>query len=181
MVVEAASEGTDTVNSRQTYTLGANIENLALTGTGSINGTGNVLDNVLTGNAGANTLGGGEGNDTLNDGMGNDTLTGGIGSDAFAFDNLTSFDAITDYDAGNDVILLVSSGAFASLTLGVLSAEAFWEGSAAHDADDRIIYDNATGELYYDADGIGSGSVQIQFATLVGVPAGIVNTEFVVI
>ena len=46
---------------RVTYTLGANVENLTLTGTGDINGTGNALANVLTGNAGNNTLNGGAG------------------------------------------------------------------------------------------------------------------------
>ena len=53
-----------------TYTLGANVENLTLTGTTAINGTGNALDNVLTGNSANNTLTGGDGNDTLDGGAG---------------------------------------------------------------------------------------------------------------
>ena len=57
-----------------TYTLGANVENLTLTGTTAINGTGNVLDNVLTGNSAANVLTGGAGNDTYVVGTG-DTVT----------------------------------------------------------------------------------------------------------
>ena len=55
------------------YTLGTNVENLTLTGTGAINATGNTLDNTLTGNSGNNVLDGGAGNDTMSGGAGNDT------------------------------------------------------------------------------------------------------------
>ena len=65
VVTENANEGTDTVQAGVTYTLATNVENLTLTGTGSINGTGNTLDNVLTGNGGANVLTGLAGNDSL--------------------------------------------------------------------------------------------------------------------
>ena len=61
------------MQSRISYTLGANVENLTLTGTGDINATGNTLDNTLTGNAGNNVLDGGAGNDTMSGGAGNDT------------------------------------------------------------------------------------------------------------
>lgn len=83
VVTEAASAGTDTVQSAVTYTLGSNVENLTLTGTGANNGTGNTLNNSLTGNSGANTLTGGAGNDILDGGTGTDTMVGGTGNDTF--------------------------------------------------------------------------------------------------
>jgi Ca2+-binding RTX toxin-like protein len=73
VVTENVNEGTDTVLSAVSYTLGANVENLTLTGTAAINGTGNTLNNVITGNSGNNILDGGTGNDTLMGGAGNDT------------------------------------------------------------------------------------------------------------
>ena len=58
-------------------TLAANVENLILTGTSDINGTGNALNNYLTGNDSNNILDGGNGNDALNGGVGSDRLIGG--------------------------------------------------------------------------------------------------------
>ena len=80
-IVEASGAGTDTVMTSATYTLGSYLENLTLTGTSAINGTGNTLDNVLLGNSAANTLTGGAGNDLLNGGLGNDVLNGDTGND----------------------------------------------------------------------------------------------------
>jgi Ca2+-binding RTX toxin-like protein len=102
-VVENADEGTDSVQSSVTYTLGANLENLTLTGTGAINGTGNNLGNVIVGNGGANgltggtasdTIGGGAGNDVLIGGGGGDTLTGGAGGDTFRLNSLADSTAL---------------------------------------------------------------------------------------
>ena len=74
VVTELAGEGTDIVQSGINYTLGANVENLTLTGSASVNGAGNALNNTLTGNIGDNLLEGAAGNDTLNGGAGNDTM-----------------------------------------------------------------------------------------------------------
>jgi Ca2+-binding RTX toxin-like protein len=70
------------VESSVTFILGANLENLDLTGAGDINGTGNDLANVINGNGGHNLLSGLVGNDTLTGGAGNDTLDGGVGADS---------------------------------------------------------------------------------------------------
>lgn len=80
-VVEAVNSGIDTVNASITYSLSSNVENLVLTGTAAINGTGNSLANTLTGNTAANRLSGGAGNDTLIGNGGNDRLDGGLGAD----------------------------------------------------------------------------------------------------
>ncbi|KQQ45242.1 hypothetical protein ASF58_19615 [Methylobacterium sp. Leaf125] len=83
IVVEYSGQGTDTVEASVSYILDGGVENLILTGTSSLDGTGNALANVLTGNAGDNHLSGGAGNDTLYGGAGNDTLDGGTGFDTF--------------------------------------------------------------------------------------------------
>ncbi|QYZ71754.1 calcium-binding protein [Neotabrizicola shimadae] len=93
-IVEAFGGGTDTVQTNLSYVLGAELENLTLTGSANRNGTGNALDNLLTGNAGANLLSGQDGNDTLQGNAGADTLTGGLGADRFIFTALAQSPAI---------------------------------------------------------------------------------------
>jgi len=75
IINEASTGGTDAVQSSVNFTLGANLENLTLTGSTAINGTGNTLDNTITGNSGNNTLIGGAGSDTLIGGGGIDTAS----------------------------------------------------------------------------------------------------------
>ncbi len=72
VVNEAAAEGTDTVQSAVTWTLGANVESLTLTGTAAIDGIGNSLNNTLSGNSAANRLDGGAGADAMQGGTGNE-------------------------------------------------------------------------------------------------------------
>ena len=97
------------------YTLGANVENLTLTGSGAINGTGNTLDNILIGNSGANKLIGDAGNDTLDGMAGADNLTGGAGADIFVFKTGYGKDIVTDFAAGaagTDVLDLALGSSF---------------------------------------------------------------------
>src|SRR4029450_6867032 len=70
VVSELSGQGTDKVESAGSYTLAAAVENLTLTGSGDVNGTGNIFANVLLGNGGANRLDGGSGADTMNGGPG---------------------------------------------------------------------------------------------------------------
>ncbi|OGS91986.1 MAG: hypothetical protein A2Z95_03705 [Gallionellales bacterium GWA2_60_18] len=103
VVVEAMNEGSDTVLASANYTLGANIENLVLTGTAGISGTGNALDNVITGNSGNNTLAGMEGNDMLDGGIGADTMAGGVGNDTYIVDNVGDV-VVEAVNAGIDTV-----------------------------------------------------------------------------
>jgi Ca2+-binding RTX toxin-like protein len=138
VITENASEGTDTIQSSVTYTIASlpNIENLTLTGSSVINGTGNAANNILTGNTANNTLNGGAGNDTLIGGAGKDTLTGGTGTDRFVFTSLADsllagYDVISDYTIGEQidapptvaaVVLNTSSGIAASLAAANISS-----------------------------------------------------------
>lgn len=98
VVTELASQGIDSVNTSISYSLGANVENITLTGSVGIAATGNELNNTLTGNSGANTLTGG---------LGNDSLFGGIGNDRYNFARGDGQDIITENDAtaGNTDVL----------------------------------------------------------------------------
>jgi Ca2+-binding RTX toxin-like protein len=112
VITENANEGTDTVETGITYTLGTNVENLTLTGATAINGTGNTLNNVLVGNSAINSLIGAAGNDTL-DGLGGaDTLTGGLGNDTYILGRGYGVDTVVENDAtvGNTDVAQFLSG-----------------------------------------------------------------------
>jgi hypothetical protein len=129
---------------------------------------GGAGNDVLLGGASSDTLRGNTGADVLNGGKGSDDLVGGLGLDSFVFTNLrngTEGDIVVDFTVGDDQFDL-AQGAFAGIgAKGQLDADAFHEGAAAADAKDRIIYDSATGALYFDADGNGSIDA-VRFATL---------------
>jgi Ca2+-binding RTX toxin-like protein len=93
IIAESAGNGWDTVISSINYTLENNIEELYLTGTGHLNGTGNAQGNNLHGNKGDNILDGGKGDDYLQGMNGADTLIGGLGKDSY---DLAETTAATD-------------------------------------------------------------------------------------
>ena len=99
-ITENVNEGTDTIQSSVTFSLAnlANIENLTLTGTAAINGTGNAGNNVIIGNAGNNTLNGGAGNDTL------------IGDESIKFSNISSSYYIGGFSADQTYLSLDANG-----------------------------------------------------------------------
>lgn len=103
VVRETVDQGVDSVRSSISYTLGSDVENLTLTGSGNLSGTGNALDNIVIGNAGRNSLYGGAGDDTLDGGGGNDVLQGGTGNDTYLFGRHRGRDTISESDttAGN--------------------------------------------------------------------------------
>lgn len=97
-VLEFVGGGVDTVEASVNYQLPWYVENLTLTGSGALNGTGNLMDNVLIGNSAANTLAGLGGNDILIGGKGNDRLLGGAGNDLYLFGRGDGADTIVDCD-----------------------------------------------------------------------------------
>jgi Ca2+-binding RTX toxin-like protein len=167
-VFEAAGEGTDKVRSSVSFSLANGfVENLTLTGGAGIDGTGNALNNQITGNSGNNRLDGGAGNDVLNGKAGNDLLIGGAGKDSFVFDTplnpSTNVDTILDFNLSDDTIRLENAIFTALTTTGTLSEAAFHIGAVATSPDHHILYDGATGDLFYDANGDAAGG-SVRFA-----------------
>jgi serralysin len=155
VVSEAAGGGNDRVFASVSYTLSAAAQVELLTtsnngGTGAIDLAGNMFANTIYGNAGANVL----------DGKGGaDILVGLAGADSFAFTTAPgggNVDTVTDFAVADDTIVL-ENAVFAGLAAGALAAGAFATGGAATEADDRIVYNAATGALLFDADGSGAG------------------------
>lgn len=111
IIVEPVNQGTDTVQTAVTWTLGGTLENLELTGSNPINGTGNSAANTLIGNDAANRLSGATGDDVIDGrggddsvqgGAGSDQLRGGAGADTFVLDSDVGVDTIADFEKGTD-------------------------------------------------------------------------------
>jgi serralysin len=133
------------------------------------NATGGSGSDRLKGNEAKNVLRGNAGNDALTGLEGNDTLHGGAGRDSFLFttalDRWKNVDRIADFSVPNDTIHLDNAIFLGLGGSGKLAGGRFHKGSAAHDSSDRIIYDKASGTLFYDPDGTGAGSA-VKFAQL---------------
>ncbi|HCW61161.1 MULTISPECIES: calcium-binding protein [Sphingobium] len=200
LVYEQAGEGYDVITSSVGYRLGANVEGLRLVGVAegaSVVAQGNDLNNSLNavwvdksasisllGHGGDDTLQGSRFGDLLDGGAGSDRLTGGGGADRFHFGDVlnaaTNVDTILDFQKGVDVIEL-DDAVFAGLNLGKLDASAFVANASgtATSADQRIIYDTDSGQLFYDADG-SLGGAAVLFGMVAGHPP-LTGADFVVV
>ena len=176
-VTEVGGQGADSVRTSVSWamTSGADVETLRTTndhGVAAIN---------LTGNSSGNDIYGNDGNNVLNGRDGNDQLTGFLGADTFLFTTplnaASNVDVITDFNVTDDTIVL-SNAIFGGIGLGSVAGSQFVIGAAAQDAGDRIIYNDATGAVYYDSDGTGAAAA-IQFAEL-SPGLALTNHDFVV-
>jgi Ca2+-binding RTX toxin-like protein len=149
---EAVGEGTDLVKSSVTFTLAANVENLLLTGTGNVNGTGTSLANTITGNTGNNTLNGLNGADTLVGGLGNDTLLGGL-----ANDTLTGGDGDDTLNGEGGIDTASYAGAVSAVTVALVAGAQATGGAGI---DTLIGIENLTGSSFNDSL-TGDGGVNI--------------------
>jgi Ca2+-binding RTX toxin-like protein len=178
-VVEVGGDGVDEVRTHVSWTLtaGSDVEILRPTTYADMSAMN------LTGNGSANSVWGNHGNNIINGAGGNDELTGLVGQDSFLFNTAlnaaTNLDVITDFSVADDTIQLDDDVFSSSLGLGNISAGELVIGAAALDANDRIIYNDATGALFYDSDGVG-GTAQIQFATL-STGLALTNLDFLVV
>lgn len=133
--------------------------------------SGSAGSDLLNGDDGADVLNGGSGIDTLNGGLGDDVLiggaqrdilTGGEGADRFVLDDAQfAGDTITDFALGEDKIVLDRAAFTAFIGSESVAANQFAIGSKATAAEQRLIYDQPTGKLYYDADGNGAGAKKL--------------------
>ena len=167
VVTELSGEGVDQVmTSLNSYTLGANVENLNFTGSGAFTGTGNSLDNIIWGSGGNDTITGGDGNDELRGSGGDDVLSGGNGDDLIV--GASGLDLMTG-GAGADQYRFTSyetgTGASADRITDFVSGEDYFD-LAQIDADNTVAgnqaftfigsaaFSGTAGELRYTFDGV---------------------------
>ncbi|MBD2624714.1 right-handed parallel beta-helix repeat-containing protein [Microcystis flos-aquae FACHB-1344] len=159
----------DTLTANVTTTLPANVENLTLTGSANINGTGNAGNNKITGNSG---------NNQINGRAGIDTLTGGLGADTFIFQfgqsTISASDSITDFAINSDKIdLLTQAG-------NAISAPSNFSRAANSTA---TTLQNLINQVFTDANGAitGNQGLGVNSAALVQVTTGAIAGTCLVI
>jgi Ca2+-binding RTX toxin-like protein len=165
VVIELAGGGTlDTVQTSISLTLAAEVENLILTGSGLINGTGNsgnnlitgnIANNILVGGAGSDTMLGGNGNDTIDGGAGKDLFTGGGGLDRFIFSALSD---TTVAFAGRDVINTFAHGD--KIDLSAIDARTNVAGDQAFTFIGAAGFSGISGQLRFDMTNISPTGVK---------------------
>ncbi len=159
--------GTDYVVSTISWTLGARLEKLELSGSADIDGAGNDLNNNVKGNGGANILYGGAGSDiiygyagddVLIAGDGKDYLYGGTGNDIFVLaPEAGAWNKIYDYEAGDRIGIYADQYGLSEgdgLTGGVVDASRFVVGSTATEAYGQFLFTGSA--LLWDPDGTGA-------------------------
>jgi Ca2+-binding RTX toxin-like protein len=122
---------------------------------------GRKADDILFGQGGNDRLEGGKGNDFLADDEGVNKFFGDEGNDVFGFqlnslDPPTAVNKLKDFTKGEDLISLSTD--IPALKPGTLDPDYFHKGSSAADGDDYVIYTKATGKLFIDFDGSGTGA-----------------------
>ena len=118
--------------------------------------------NSLAGRDGDDTIAGRSGDDFVIGAAGSDILSGGAGNDSFVFASpAEGNDTITDFELGIDEITIVSDAFGGGLSAGSLSSAQFRIGSSATNSSQRFIFDDATGDLFFDRDGNGSQGQQL--------------------
>jgi Ca2+-binding RTX toxin-like protein len=157
------------VTSSVSWTLGDHLENLVLSGSSSLLGRGNDLNNRIEGNGGSSTLDGG---------LGRDTLVGGAGADTFRFATAASYgidsaDRVLSFNAALGDRIAIDRAAFG---IGAASASLISVGSAglanAFRTSNLFVYNTTNGQLFHNANGSAAGSgVGGVFAVLSGSPA----------
>ena len=193
VVTENSGEGIDTVQSSVTYTLGLNMENLTLTGTSRIDGTGNAANNVITGNGannvlaglgGADVINGGGGNDTIKGGSDADTLTGGPGNDTFVLaavaDSIPAApDIITDFFHGQDKFDFSAIDANTSSSKAVKGDQAFhFAGQNADVVANGVSWFESGSNTIVQADVSGDATADLTI-TLLGINHHLTASDFI--
>lgn len=178
---DTGGSGVDTLRNLERVT--GSTHNDILQGNSAANSLlGGAGHDQLNGVAGIDTVDGGAGYDIVNGGSGSDQLIGGAGGDRFRFDTAlsatTNVDTIADFSVVDDTILLARS-AFPALALGGLPAAAFHLGTAAQTTSHRIVYDRATGDIYYDPDGSGAAARTLFARVTAGL--GLTSADFTIV